>query len=101
MALRTMLSAACAATVALTMIGAAEAQSRSKGRDHGLGAVTACSIYGNGCQSAPIRRAAHDYEFRMPGGTWISCRQNCKDTLREEVIDFWETQRERAGSFIN
>ncbi|MFN3745035.1 MAG: hypothetical protein ACK4TL_10050 [Hyphomicrobiaceae bacterium] len=101
MAVRSVLSAACAATMTLTMIAAAEAQSRSKSRDLGPGVVTACSIYGNGCQSAPIRRAAHDYEFRMPGGTWISCRQNCKDALREEVIDFWETQRERAGSFID
>jgi hypothetical protein len=101
MALKRVLSAACAATVMLMVIAAAEAQSRSKSRDSQLTMVTACSIYGNGCHSAPIRRAAHDYEFRMPGGTWISCRQNCKDTLREEVIDFWETQRERAGSFID
>lgn len=76
---------------------AAEAQSHREVRD---GFVKACSRYGHGCTGAPIRRARYDFEFRMPGGTWVSCRQDCKEALREEVLDFWETQRERAGDRV-
>jgi len=101
MALKPMLAAATGAALVLTIVGAADAQSRNRSGGEGQGTVTACSNYGNGCRSAPIRRAANDYEFRMPGGTWMSCQQSCKDTLRREVIDFWETQRENGGSDIN
>jgi hypothetical protein len=84
------------AGLAAMIIGApiAEAQSKREVRD---GVVSSCSRYGHGCTSAPIRRGPFDFEFRMPGGTWVGCRQDCKETLREEVLDFWETQRERAG----
>jgi hypothetical protein len=27
----------------------------------------------------------------------VSCRQDCKSALLEEVLDFWETLRERSG----
>jgi hypothetical protein len=74
--------------------GTADAQSTREVRE---GRVSACSIYGNGCATVPIRRAAYDYELRMPSGTWVGCRQDCKSALREEVLDFWETLRERSG----
>jgi hypothetical protein len=77
--------------------GIAEAQSRRGSHD---GYVKACSRYGHGCTGAPIRRGAFDFELRMPGGTWVSCRADCKEALREEVLDFWETQRERAGDRV-
>ena len=32
----------------------------------------------------------------MPGGTWIGCKLDCRETLREEAIDFFETLNERA-----
>ena len=99
MALRTVLGVALAAATMAGLMTTADAQSRRKGG--GEGVVRACSIYGNGCTTAPIRRASNDYEFRMPGGTWISCRQSCQDTLRRETVDFWETQRENGGSDIN
>ena len=98
MSLRTLLGVALAATTMAGLMTPADAQSRRKG---GEGVVRTCSIYGNGCTTAPIRRASNDYEFRMPGGTWISCRQSCQDTLRRETVDFWETQRENGGSDIN
>jgi len=99
MSLRTILGVALATTMMAGLMTPADAQSRRKGG--GEGVVRACSIYGNGCTTAPIRRASNDYEFRMPGGTWISCRQSCQDTLRRETVDFWETQRENGGSDIN
>lgn len=61
------------------------------------GAVTACSRYGNGCYTAPVRPGKWGPEMRLKGGTWIDCRGSCKDTLREETVDFFETLRERSG----
>jgi hypothetical protein len=57
------------------------------------GVVMTCSIYGHGCTSAPIRRAESGYEFRMPHGTWVGCRTDCRQALREETVDFWDTKR--------
>ena len=28
----------------------------------------------------------------------MPCKQSCKDAIREDVIDYWETLNERAGS---
>lgn len=61
------------------------------------GTVTACSRYGNGCYTAPLRAGRWGPEMRLNGGTWIDCEGSCKDTLREKTIDFWETLRERQG----
>lgn len=83
-----------AATVLSLVTFAAPADAQRK-RDGTDGVVRACSNYGNGCTSAPVRRARFDYEFRMPGGTWVSCRADCKNAIREDMLDFWETQRER------
>jgi hypothetical protein len=58
--------------------------------------VRVCSLYGKGCISAPVRPGQFDYEVRLPGGTWISCARDCKQTLREQTVDFFETLRERA-----
>jgi len=98
MPLRTILGTTLVAATILGAMSSADAQSRRRG---GEGTVSACSIYGNGCTSAPVRRAGNDYEFRLPGGTWVSCKQSCQDTLRRETVDFWETQRENGGSDIN
>jgi hypothetical protein len=85
--------------IAVSSVTAADAQTRKRGgQDDGY--VKTCSIYGNGCTSAPIRRGSAGYEFRMPGGSWVSCRLDCKTALREETVDFWETQRERAGDSL-
>jgi hypothetical protein len=34
--------------------------------------------------------------MRLKGGTWIDCRGDCRETLREETVDFWETQNDKA-----
>lgn len=73
---------------------AADAQRRDRGRDSGT--VTACSRYGNGCVSGPTRQGPVEREVRMPGGTWIGCKRDCRETLREETVDFFDTLRERA-----
>ncbi len=66
-------------------------------RDRGAGSVTACSRYGNGCYTAPVRAGRFGPEMRLKGGTWIDCKGSCSQTLREETVDFWDTQREKYG----
>jgi hypothetical protein len=73
-----------------SMSGSADARSGAGT----VGYVKSCSTYGNGCKSAPVRRGRNGYEIRLPGGTWIECRRDCSQTLRQETVDFWETQRE-------
>lgn len=62
------------------------------------GTVTACSRYGNGCYTAPVRPGKWGPEMRLKGGTWIECRGSCKDALREETVDFFETLREKSSN---
>ena len=66
----------------------------AQARRGAAGYVQTCSQYGNGCTKAPVRRGRNGYEYRMPGGTWIRCRGSCRNSLREDSVDFWETQRE-------
>jgi hypothetical protein len=87
-----------AAAAGLAMLALAAPTETYAKRDRDYGIVKACSNYGNGCTSAPVRRARFGYEFRMPGGTWVSCRADCKNAIREDMLDFWETQRERQPS---
>ena len=89
----TMTAALLAAATVLVFSAAAEAR---PGRASGS-TVEVCSRYGNGCVSGPTRPGRFgDREVRMPGGTWIGCKLDCRQTLREETIDFFETLRERA-----
>lgn len=90
--------ASSAVFVVLAGMGAADARSLVRDRGGQQGDVTACSRYGNGCYSAPVRAGRFGPEMRLKGGTWIDCKGSCKDTLREETIDFWDTQRERGGN---
>ena len=78
------------AGISVISAGSADAQPR-RGT---VGYVQTCSQYGNGCTTAPVRRGRHGYEYRLPGGTWVGCRRNCGGALREDTVDFWETQRE-------
>ncbi len=93
---RTLLSTALAMATAALAIGEADAQARRGA--HRDGVITACSRYGNGCLTVPVRAGRFDAEYRLANGTWMPCKQSCKDALREDVIDYWETLNERAGS---
>jgi len=100
MTAKVLLTAVVGVAAMLATVDGADAQSRKRGGGDEGGVVKACSIYGHGCTSAPTRRGPVGYEFRLPGGTWVSCRMDCKTALREETLDFWETQRERAGDSL-
>lgn len=34
-------------------------------------------------------------EVRSPGGAWIDCSGDCRETLRREHLEFWEHQQLR------
>ena len=60
--------------------------------------VTACSRYGKGCITAPVRRVANGItEVRLPHGTWIGCAGDCREKLRDETLDFWDAHRPEFG----
>jgi hypothetical protein len=72
-------------------VAPAGAQSRS-------GTVSVCGRYSAQCITAPVRPARFAPEVRLPGGTWISCARSCRDTLRDETVDFWlKRDAERGG----
>lgn len=57
------------------------------------GYVVAHSDFGKGSVSGPVRLTAKGPQVRLPGGTWVYCRQSCSETLRVETVDFWESQK--------
>lgn len=59
--------------------------------------VVAHSRYLNGSISGPVRAAKYGWEVRLPGGTWVSCRRSCEETLRVETVDLNENQDELIG----
>ena len=77
----------------MTVVTPVLAQAR---RGNSSDSVTACSRYGKGCVTGAVRQGRFEQEVRMPGGTWIGCKRDCRETLREETLDFFETLRDRA-----
>lgn len=59
--------------------------------------VTACSRYGNGCYTAGLRRGDGGRQLVLSHGTRIACDRDCRGTLREATVDFWDTMRENGG----
>lgn len=76
-----------------------EAGFRRSAGDNGdrRGYVVAESQYGNGSVAGPVRYARHGREVRLPGGTWVTCRRSCSETLRVETVDFWQSQQGGGG----
>jgi hypothetical protein len=82
-----------AALAAAPLMLASGADAGKAGRS---GSVTACSHYARGCVTGATRRGRHQAQVRMPGGTWIDCKGDCRQTLREESVDFFDTLRDRV-----
>src|SRR5262245_54740911 len=73
--------------------------SEAQRRDRELAYVTAESRYGSQTITAPVRYGNRGrLEVRLPGGTWIECGRSCRDTLRRETIDFWQSRQGLDGS---
>lgn len=37
----------------------------------------------------------------MPGGTWIECGRSCRDTLRRETVDFWQSRNAPNSPYVD
>lgn len=61
------------------------------------GYVTTYSRYGNGEISGAVRPGRYAWEVQLPGGTGVSCRRRCEETLRVQSIDFFENQDSLTG----
>lgn len=81
---------------AITAAATAAFADRLTSRERATGKVTACSTYGEGCTTAPVRQTSVGPQVRLKGGTWIYCEVDCQDTLRRATVDFWHDQRERS-----
>lgn len=82
-----------AAAAVLTAIFADGASAAKKNTAY----VTAKSDFGNGKITAPVRQAQYGKQVQLPSGMWYYCELSCADTLRREVLDFWETRSEEQG----
>ncbi len=97
MAVRWTFALAGLAACLSAMLPAAEAATRPRGGG-GDGSVTSCSRYGNGCITLATRAGRNGTQYRTPGGNWIDCRLDCREAIREDIVDFWETLREKSPS---
>jgi hypothetical protein len=59
--------------------------------------VVAHSRHGNGSVEGPVRPVRNGWQVRLPGGTWVSCRRSCAETLRVQSIDLFETDGRLIG----
>ncbi len=59
--------------------------------------VTACSRYSNGCYTARLNSARDGRQLVLHHGTRIDCDRDCKNSLRESTVDFWDTMRENGS----
>ena len=80
-----------AAAVAASSASTAGAQGR-RGPDGSLveGYVVAESWFGKGSVRGLVRRGPAGLQVQLPGGNWIDCGRSCKQTLRQQTVDFWE-----------
>jgi len=82
--------ALAAATACTGLVSLAEAKSSD------LGTIRTCSKYGSECVTARVRMTNLGPQYLSPGGNWIWCETDCRDTLRRDTVDFWDDQRERS-----
>ncbi|MDQ8697635.1 hypothetical protein [Hyphomicrobium sp. LHD-15] len=60
--------------------------------------VTACSERGGfDCYTARVFDSRVGRKMVLRRGTVIDCGPDCRDTLRRETVDFWETLRENGS----
>lgn len=58
--------------------------------------VYAESRWGHGRVSGPVRQGRNGLEVRLPRGSWMECARSCRETLRMETVDYWESHGNHA-----
>jgi hypothetical protein len=84
--------AALAGSVLEAHDGAAQSGRAYGQRDY----VVAESLWGHGSIRAPVRQGRAGLEVRLPRGTWIGCGRSCAQTLRQQTVDYWESNGPQA-----
>jgi hypothetical protein len=67
-----------------------------RGYSGGADYVVAESQWGHGSIRAPIRRGPNGMQVQLPRGTWIDCARSCSQTLRQQTVDYWESNGPQA-----
>lgn len=62
----------------------------------GVGHVTTQSNYGNGSLTGAVRKIKYGYQVQLPSGFWEDCELDCREALRRQHLDFWETLDEEG-----
>jgi hypothetical protein len=63
----------------------------------GTGYAVGCSIFAtNHCVRAATRQTSRGTQYRTRGGNWVWCGNDCGETIRRDVIDFWDEQQKSA-----
>ncbi len=91
---------ALATVLAVTLVPLLATAADARHKRHGgydSGSVTTYSRHGNGEVSGAVRPGRYAWEVQLPGGTWVSCRRSCEETLRVQSIDFFENQDTLVG----
>lgn len=92
-----------AGAVALTLAGAMPAdaaRAKKKGKQARALPATVVAVG----RSRPevvvgrVRMGRWGPEVRLPGGSWIDCKGDCRETLREETVDWWERQENKGST---
>ena len=90
--MRTLTLILAAALGSAALASAANAQSRRAYAGPGYGTVTAESRYTGQLITAPVRPGPNGAQLQLPGGTWIDCGRSCRETLRRETVDYWQSR---------
>ena len=67
-----------------------------RGYSGGADYVVAESHWGHGSIRAPIRPGPNGMQVQLPRGTWIDCGRSCSQTLRQQTVDYWESNGPQA-----
>ena len=96
-ALQLTLASAITALFASCPVGAQELRRERVGPKPHPGSIIAVeSRWGHGRVSGPVRQGRNGLEVRLPGGTWIECVRSCREMLRMETVDYWESHGNHA-----
>lgn len=79
---------------AAPLVTAADAEAKQNRK---AGTVTACSKSGFDCYTARVVQSPVGRKLVLRGGATIDCGYDCRDTLREKTVDFWEERMLNGG----
>ena len=80
----------CVATVTIVML-ASQARGERQAYPQEGSIVVAHSEFGNGSVRGRVRHTPKGRQVQTPGGNWLYCSRSCAETLRVNMVDFWQS----------